>query len=430
MSEWSKVTMHEAGYLQNGSVPYFSGVTNYLATADVVGFKKQPSEEVTFCSRPSRAQIYLAVGDVLQAKMRDTNKSFVVDAETQGWIASTGFARFKPNRVNNLPLYIYYIVTSKPFLRERDRLCVGTTQQAISDRDLRNIHVTLPKCLQEQRKIAHILQFIDRAIEKTEALIHKYQQIKTGLMHDLFTRGIGANNQLRPSYEQAPELYQKTPIGWFPREWSMHILQSLYAEPHKNGLYKPSSYHGSGLIMVNMGDIFNSVYVQFKDTTRVELTDEEKVVYGLRSGDLLFGRRSLVMEGAGKCALVSDLNEEATFESSIIRVRLNRNLISPYFAAFFLESKIAYKDRRRFIRQVAVSGISGSDLKQFRIPLPELEEQELIVNQINAIDDKLSTDIQKKNKLKKQKTGLMHDLLTGKVSVPLEPEEEPEVVHV
>ena len=70
-----------------------------------------------------------------------------------------------------------------------------------------------------QEKIARILQTIDQTIEKTEALIEKYQHIKAGLMHDLFTRGIGADGKLRPPHEQAPELYQQTPIGWIPKEW-------------------------------------------------------------------------------------------------------------------------------------------------------------------------------------------------------------------
>lgn len=227
MSEWVQITMHEAGYLENGLVPYFSGTTNYLATADVVGYKKQPSEEVSYYSRPSRAQIYLTVGDVLQAKMRETNKSFVVDSNLEGWIASTGFARFKPERVGNLPVYIYYVVTSDFFLRERDRLCVGSTQQAVSDRALRGISVRLPRSAQEQEKIARILQTIDRSIEKTEALIDKYKQVKAGLMHDLFTRGIGTDGQLRPPREQAPELYHETPIGWIPKEWQYELLDEL-----------------------------------------------------------------------------------------------------------------------------------------------------------------------------------------------------------
>ena len=42
-------------------------------------------------------------------------------------------------------------------------------------------------------------------------------------MHDLFTRGIGPDGQLRPPREQAPELYQETPIGWIPKEWEYEL---------------------------------------------------------------------------------------------------------------------------------------------------------------------------------------------------------------
>lgn len=42
-----------------------------------------------------------------------------------------------------------------------------------------------PVTLSEQRKIAEILTAVDDAIEQTEALIHKYQRIKQGLMQDL-----------------------------------------------------------------------------------------------------------------------------------------------------------------------------------------------------------------------------------------------------
>jgi len=63
---------------------------------------------------------------------------------------------------------------------------------------IRKIYSLPDISLRRQRKIARILQTIDQTIEKTQALIEKYQQIKAGLMHDLFTRGIGSDGQLRP----------------------------------------------------------------------------------------------------------------------------------------------------------------------------------------------------------------------------------------
>lgn len=94
----------------------------------------------------------------------------------------------------------------------------GSTFLAIGSNDLLSMPVAGPK-IEIQRRIAEILSTIDQAIEQTEALIKKTQQIKAGLMHDLFTRGVLPNGQLRPPREQAPELYKDSPLGWVPKEW-------------------------------------------------------------------------------------------------------------------------------------------------------------------------------------------------------------------
>ena len=78
-----------------------------------------------------------------------------------------------------------------------------------------------------QNKIATILSTIDETILHTEALIEKYQQIKAGMMNDLFTRGVLPDGTLRPTRDEAPELYHETPIGWIPKEWEISPLSSL-----------------------------------------------------------------------------------------------------------------------------------------------------------------------------------------------------------
>jgi type I restriction enzyme, S subunit len=80
---------------------------------------------------------------------------------------------------------------------------------------------------QTQQRIAEILSTVDEAIEQTEALIAKTQSIKAGLMHDLFTRGIAKDGQLRPSQEEAPQLYKQSPLGWIPKEWEVCAVESL-----------------------------------------------------------------------------------------------------------------------------------------------------------------------------------------------------------
>ena len=292
----------------------------------------------------------------------------------------------------------------------------GSTFLAICSADLTTMPVALP-ALPQQQRIAEILSTVDEAIEHTEAIIAKTQQIKAGLMHDLFTRGVTPDGQLRPPREEAPQLYKESLTGWIPKEWEPVTLGDLYAEPARNGLYKPAQFHGRGPLMVQMGNIFRGLSVDFGGAPRIEVTNVEFQTYELREGDLLFGRRSLVLEGAGKCALVGKLHEPSTFESSIIRVRLDKGRISPEFAALFLSSDAAYRNRRRFIRQVAVSGVSGGDVKGFAMIVPSPDEQYEICERINAVRGQFKSTRAEVQKLGMLKQGLMHDLLTGQVQV-------------
>jgi type I restriction enzyme S subunit len=76
----------------------------------------------------------------------------------------------------------------------------------------------------EQSRIADILDTLDTQIQKTEALIAKLEKIKEGLLHDLLTRGIDQNGQLRPAPEKAPELYKESALGLVPKCWEVRSI--------------------------------------------------------------------------------------------------------------------------------------------------------------------------------------------------------------
>ncbi|MBK8025194.1 MAG: restriction endonuclease subunit S [Chloroflexi bacterium] len=75
----------------------------------------------------------------------------------------------------------------------------GSTMKHITRGELQRYQVEVPELEAEQRRIAEILSTLDEAIEQAEALIAKHQQIKAGLMHDLFTRGVTSDGHLRPN---------------------------------------------------------------------------------------------------------------------------------------------------------------------------------------------------------------------------------------
>ena len=122
---------------------------------------------------------------------------------------------------------------------------------------------------------------------------------------------------------------------------------------------------------------------------RVDLSEPEQAKFGVQVGDLLFARRSLVAEGAGKCCVVLEVNEPTAFESSIIRARPDRTRVDSLFLYYYFNSRIGLHALDTIRRQVAVAGITGTDLAQLPIKTPPLPEQRAIAHILGTLDDKI-----------------------------------------
>lgn len=166
-------------------------------------------------------------------------------------------------------------------------------------------------------------------------------------------------------------------------------FSSLFKIPLRNGLTKPSKIRGEGFKMVNMGELFAHPRISDISMERVPLSERETDSYLLQIGDLLFARRSLTVDGAGKCSIVQDLREPTTYEGSLIRVRLDPQKCNPLYYFYFFKSPIGRLQIETIIEQVAVAGIRSSDLANLRVPFPLLDEQNEIANLLSQIDDKI-----------------------------------------
>ena len=172
-------------------------------------------------------------------------------------------------------------------------------------------------------------------------------------------------------------------------EWQEIPFSEVLAEPVRNGIYKRKEFHGRGFKIVNMGELF--AYPRLGDVPmkRVELSETEKARFAVHADDLLFARRSLVAEGAGKCSVVLDISEPTTFESSIIRARPNVAEVDSLFLYYFFNSPQGLHALDSIRWQVAVAGITGGDLARLNVPKPPLSQQRAIAHILGTLDDKI-----------------------------------------
>jgi type I restriction enzyme S subunit len=365
------------------------------------------------------AKFKVELGDVLITKDSETPFDIgipsVVTQSVENLVCGYHLALIKPKLNLIDPVFLSKVLASNNCAIYFSKYAAGSTRYGLSNGAIAKIPVNLP-LLCKQQKIATILTSIDTAIEKTEALIEKYQKIKSGLMHDLFTRGVLPNGQLRPTREQAPELYQETKIGWIPREWDCNNLGKYLTSSPKNG-YSPNEIdYWDGIYVLGLGCLTKN---GFKPRQLKKANYKSAISSGaiLNDGDFLISRAN-TPELVGLCGIYKDIGEKVIYPDLMMRISLSSVLDKFYFEQLMLHSST-----RNQIKTLAVGTsssmvkLNATSLKKLVIKVPNPKEQTKIVETIRPFESQIIVLTLQLNKLQSQKLGLMQDLLTGKVPV-------------
>lgn len=297
-------------------------------------------------------------GQVLFGKRRAYQRKVAVP-EFDG-VCSGDILVFTPATPDLLPDYLPYVVQSDRFFE----LAVGTSAGSLSPRtkwqELAKYEFPLPP-LDHQREVVEVLKQVRT---ETGALLRSLDAWQ------VLSMAVGA--------EQYREIGDE---HWVP-------LGDICEIGPQNGATVAKDKRSGPTRMINMGALFGDevkIPGSVADSD-VAMRDKELQRFSLATGDLLFARRSIVLEGAGRSVLVSSVERPTVFESSILRVRVDRAAVHPEVVLRYLHSPVGRQAMRGIVRQGAVAGIAGSDLRRFRVPVPPRDFQERVVRQWEALD--------------------------------------------
>jgi restriction endonuclease S subunit len=273
---------------------------------------------------------------------------------------------------------------------------------------LREFRCIFPINKKEQEKIAEVLSTIDRAIAQTEAIIAKQQRIKTGLMQDLLTKGIDENGNIR---SEATHKFKDSAIGRIPVEWEVELLDKLgeRGSGHTPNKSHPNYWNG-GIKWVSLADSSKLDQIYIFDT------DKEISTQGLKNSSAVLHPKGTVIlsrdAGVGKSAI---LGTEMAVSQHFIVWRCGKNLNNHYLYYWLQKEKPKFEG---IASGSTIVTIGLQFFRQYQIAIPKLiDEQNIIAEIIKKSDECISKHRCTLEKLKRRKTGLMQDLLTGKVRV-------------
>jgi type I restriction enzyme S subunit len=304
--------------------------------------------------------------------------------------------------------YLYYFLI--PTLQKINDNTPQTTVKHLSISDISEPLFDIPD-ITEQEKIAEILVKIDTAIQLTESSISKQERVKKWLMQDLLTRGIDENGNIR---SEETHKFKDSELGRIPEEWDIWILNNL-TSLLKDWTHWTHKNVDVGIPLLSAKDILEWEIILHNDPRIISEEDYNLIHknYVIKMGDILL----TIVWTIGRVAIVKNSLPKFSLQRSVAIIRFNNDLIKEYFYYFF-QSNIFLSILDLVKSTTAQSGIYLWILWSISIAFPkDRTEQERIAKILIREDAILSTKKKQLSKLQKIKSGLMQDLLTGKVRV-------------
>lgn len=272
----------------------------------------------------------------------------------------------------------------------------------------------------EQVRIAGILDTLDTAILHTEGAIAKLKAVKEGLLHDLLTRGIDANGELRPSQPEAPHLYKESPLGWIPKGWEVRelgeVAESLSDGPFGSNLKTAHYVDNPGVRVVRLQNILPGEY---DDSERAYISERHAASLSRNrvvGGDVLIASLGDANCPVGRsCCYPMEL-PDAVNKADCFRFRANAQCRNE-FVMLSMNGSVVRKQVRAYEQGVTMKRINLANLRRVAIMLPSILEQDLIAGHLQAAQQQIEAAEHEHRKLRCVKEGVMDDLFTGDVRV-------------
>lgn len=301
------------------------------------------------------------------------------------------------------PKFVFYLIQSNVGQKQIILQIRGAAQPGLSSDFKSNLIFTLPP-LNEQIAITNFLDQktaeIDDLIADKEKLIELLQEKRQAVITEAVTKGLNPNVRMKDSGIEW--------IGEIPEHWDIRRIKYLAnvrnikasdSDNDKTYVGLENIEPKTGKLLINNNDI-------------QQIIGETANIF--KKGDVLFGKLRPYL---AKC-IVANFNGRCTSELLVLRTTSN---ILPEYLYFFMLLPIFIDVVNSSTYGAKMPRASWDFIGNLKIPLPNIKEQEEIVEYLikltNKIDDLISDISTQIQKLKEYRQSLISEAVTGKIDV-------------
>jgi len=335
-SDWDAVPFNEAIELNPRYDKPDNGPFDYLPM-DAIDEEKQTIEYWTQREKEDCTTTWFKNGDTVYAKITPCTENgkiaFIDSLETKVGSGSTEFLVFHPREGKTDERFVYYLANLPEFRAVTISLMEGSTgrQRVPSDVFKGGLKIPLPP-LPEQRRIADILSTVDEQIRQTDGIIERTKSLRGGLMQDLYSSGIGngefSTHQVGPREIEIPSHWELCSVDGLK---STNTSKKAIRGGPPGGRIKKSERSENGAKLYVQENVIHNDFERRGDYLSPEKFEELQSAE-VDPGDVLITRSGTI----GKSEVFPDDAQRGILGSSLIRVKVNEDIIRPQYLSQYL----------------------------------------------------------------------------------------------
>ena len=362
----------------------------------------------------------LRPGDLVVSMMGTVGKCAVFPADAERGIMDSHLLRIQPNlALVDMAYFAIALQAENVVGRQVAAMSHGSIMAGLSSKIVKRFQIPLPP-LDEQPKIVEVLRALDTAIHETEAIIAKLKAVKQGMLHDLLTRGIDASGKLRTAQSQAPHIYKPSLLGWIPQDWEEITIGEiarrsgglLQTGPFGSQLHA-HEYAIDGVPVVMPQDMVDGE-LSTKNIARItERKANALARHRINPNDLVFSRRG----DLSRCVAIDVQHMGWVCGTGCLLARLPNSKINAYWLALVYQQPAIQSQVMGRAVGSTMANLNTAILSAIVIGRPPVDEQDEIARRVAGVSSRIRAEEQALQKLRIERTGLMDDLLTGRIRV-------------
>lgn len=280
------------------------------------------------------------------------------------------------------------------FINERVRFSLESTGvPQLTAPQIRSYVLPVPPPA-EQHAISSVINDVDDLIATFENLITKKQAITQGVMQQLLTG--------------------RTRLPGFNDHWRDVSLGEVAQLSKGMGLPKSAIKAGGHLTCIHYGELFTHYGTEIDSVT--SRTDDASLRVRSIGEDVLMPTSDVTPRGLAKASAV--LHDGVVLGGDILIIRPDRRRV---FGPFLARAIRRDADQvLQLVRGSTVYHLYASDMGTFSMALPSIDEQRAICDVLRDADDETAVLEERLAKARAIKVGMMQQLLTGRVRLPVE----------